>query len=342
MKRRMLFLTLVFFSLFFTLGEVYAQRGSGTQNTIEVRLASPLPRNSEWGRGLERVAADWARVTNNQVRVRIIHDGLEGGESKMITSLNSDNIQAALFTSAGLAEMCPSVVTLSIPFLIRNEEELNKVLEKALPFFDNKFNSSNYVVICWAKGGWIYVFSKEPVFSPDDLRRTRLGGSSELKEVNSTFRNLGFNVVETDIVDIGTKLASNMVNALYLIPEAVVPMGLHRNLSNMLDLSLAPVLGAIVMNRVTWNKLGADRQKAIFDVTRRFAAEFETSMAKTSASAITAMRRDGLKTNKPTQAQETLWHTEINKGISMLIGTTIDRDLYSQINDILSKMRNGQ
>jgi TRAP-type C4-dicarboxylate transport system substrate-binding protein len=341
MKKRAVILTLVFVSLFFAPNAVFAQRGSG-QGTIEVRLASPLPRNSDWGRGLERIAADWARVTNNQVRLRIIHDGLEGGESKMITSLNANNIQAGLFTSAGLSEICPSVVTLSVPFLIRNEAELDNVLEKALPFFEDKLSKTNYVVICWSKGGWINVFSKDVVFSPDDLRRQRLGSSAELKDINVTFRTMGFQVVETDVVDLGTKLASNMINSLYLIPEAIVPMGLHRNLSNMLDMSIAPVMGAIVINRVTWNKLGADRQKAILDVTRRFALDFEASMAKTSANAITAMRRDGLKINKPSQAQEDLWHAEVTKAMSALVGTTIDRDLYNQINDILTKTRSGR
>jgi TRAP-type C4-dicarboxylate transport system substrate-binding protein len=342
MKKKAAFLFLVFFSIFFTLDSVFAQRGGRAQEIIEVRLASPLPRNSDWGRGLERIAADWARVTNNQVRLRIIHDGLEGGETKMLTSLNADNVQAGLFTSAGLSEICPAVVTLSVPFLIRSDAEFDKILEKAIPYFENKLSRTNYVVVCWAKGGWINVFSKDAVFVPDDLRRMRLGTSAELKDINITFRTMGFQVVESDVVDIGTKLASNMINALYLIPEAIVPMGLHRNLSNMLDMSIAPVMGAIVMNRVTWNKLGADRQRDIVNVTRRFAEEFELSMEKTSANAVAAMRRDGLKMNRPSQAQEDLWHTEVNKAMSTLIGTTIDRDLYNQIIDIITKLRNGQ
>ncbi|MDR1869282.1 MAG: TRAP transporter substrate-binding protein DctP [Treponema sp.] len=342
MKRRVAFLILIFFSVFFTVGAVFAQRGGGAQEVIEVRLASPLPRNSDWGRGLERIAADWLRVTNNQVRLRVIHDGLEGGEGKMLTSLNANNIQAGLFTSAGLSEICPAVVTLSVPFLIRNEVELDRVLDKAVPFFEDKLSKTNYVAICWSKGGWINIFSKEAVVTPDDLRRQRLGTSTELKDINITFRTMGFQIVETDVVDLGTKLASNMINSLYLIPEAIVPMGLHRNLSNMLDMSLAPVMGAIIMNRVTWNKLGAARQRSIVEVTRKFAIDFETSMAKTSANAIAAMRKDGLKINKPSQAQEEMWRVDVTKAMTTLIGTTIDRDLYNQINDILAKVRSGQ
>jgi TRAP-type C4-dicarboxylate transport system substrate-binding protein len=342
MKRRAAFLILIFFSVFFTVGAVFAQRGGGAQEVIEVRLASPLPRNSDWGRGLERIAADWLRVTNNQVRLRIIHDGLEGGEGKMITSLNANNIQAGLFTSAGLSEICPAVVTLSIPYLIKNQAEFDKVIEKAIPFFDDKLSKTNYVAICWSKAGWVYIFSKEAVLTPDDLRRQKLGASAELKDVNVAFRTMGFQLVESTLVDIGTKLASNAINAIYLIPEAIVPMGLHRSLTNMLDMPIAPVMGGIVMNRVTWNKLGAARQRSIVEVTKQFAVDFEASMDKTAANAITAMRRDGLKMNKPSQAQEEMWRVDMNKAVPPLIGTTIDRDLYNQINDILAKARSGQ
>ena len=111
MKRNVAFLTFIVFFLLLTFNGLFAQRGGRAQEVIEVRLASPLPRNSDWGRVLDRIAAEWARVTDNQVRLRVIHDGLEGGEGKMLSSLNADNIQAALFTSSGLTEICPAVMT---------------------------------------------------------------------------------------------------------------------------------------------------------------------------------------------------------------------------------------
>jgi len=340
MKRNTAFFVLMFFFFFLCLNAVFAQRGSRAQETIEIRLASPLPRNSDWGRVLDRIAADWARVTDNQVRVRVIHDGVEGGDSRMLASLRSDNIQAALFTSTGLAEICPPVMTLSVPFLIGNNAELDMVLEEVLPVLDSYMDRTDFVVICWSKGGWVYIFSREPIFEPDNLRRQRLGSSPELNSINTTFKTMAFNVVEADIVDLGTRIASNVVNAIYLIPEALAPMGLHRTLTNMLDIPIAPIMGAIVMNRVTWNKLGAQRQSSIVAVSQRFAAEFQLTMARTSANAVTAMQRDGLRVNRPSQAQAEMWRTELNRAIPSLLGVAYDRDVYNRINQILARARN--
>jgi TRAP-type C4-dicarboxylate transport system substrate-binding protein len=343
MKRRAAFFACAFLYLFINTDAVFAQRGGRSQGeTIEVRLASPLPRNSDWGRALDRLAAEWARVTNNEVRLRVIHDGLEGGESKMLSSLSANNIQAGLFLSSGISEICPAVMTLSIPFFIKNETELDLVLSDVLPVLDSQMSKTNFAMIAWAKGGWINIFSKDSVIAPDDLRRQKLATNPELKDMNLVFKTMGYNMVEIDFIDLGPKLANNVVTAVYLTPAAVAPLGLHKNLKNMLDIPIAPFVGGIVINRVTWNKIGPDRQQELVRVTKVMAAEFDASMPKTISNAVLMMERDGLKVNRPTSAQEDSWRTEMLKTVPPLIGTTFDRDMYRRINGILEKARGGQ
>jgi len=338
-RRRVLFIFTIFF--LFSLCAVYAQRGSARGDVVNIRIASPLPRSSDWGRALDRLAVDWERVTQNQTRVVVSHDGREGSEARMLSSLSSDAIQVAVFTSAGVSEICPAVMNLSIPFMIRNEAEFDLVLENILPLLDTRVKK-DYVVISWSKGGWIYIFTKEKVLTPDDLRKQRLATSPDLNDMNTVFRVMGFQLVETDIVSLGTKLASNAVNAIYLIPAVIAPMQLHKSLNHMLEVPIAPIMGAIVMNRVTWNKLSPDNQQEILKATRRVAAEFDASMVKTEAAAIAAMGRDGLSVNKPNQAQQDMWNNEVENVLPSLVGSIFDHDLYNRINDILEKARSGR
>ncbi|MCL2243081.1 MAG: TRAP transporter substrate-binding protein DctP [Treponema sp.] len=336
MKKCLILFTLAFF--FLSLGVVFAQRGSARSDVINVRIASSLPRNSDWGRALERLASDWARVTNNQLRAVVSHDGREGNETRMLSSLSSDAIQVAVLTSAGISEICPEVMCLSVPFFIRNNTELDLVLKEVQPVLESHVRN-DFVVIAWSKGGWVYLFSKERVLTPDDLRRQKLGTSPGLNDMNTTFRTMGFTLVETDLSTIGTRLASNMLNAIYMIPAAIAPMQLHRSLNHMLELPIAPIMGAIVMNRVTWNKFSQAYQQEIIRATRQIASEFDASMARTEASAISAMNRDGLSVNKPSQAQQENWFTDIQRATPSLVGSVFNRDLYSRISEILERSR---
>jgi len=345
MKKSAVF-SFIMVCLFFTPGISHAQsqpRGSKSQGeALEIRLASSMPRNSDWGRTLDRIAAEWARVTNNEVRVRILHDGVEGGDAKVISSLSTNNIQAAMCTSFGLSGICPAIMTMSVPFMIKNDAELDLALKEAKPYLEAQVNRTNFTVIAWSKGGWVNMFSKDPVLVPDDLRRQRIATSPESEDMNMVFKTMGLHLVETNMTDIGPRLANNMINAFYQTPVAVAPMSLHKSVKYMLDMPLAPFLGAIVINRVTWNKISADRQRELIRVTQRIADEFDSTMPRIAGNAVTMMSRDGLIVNKPSPAQEELWRTEMNKAISPLLGTTFDRELYQRINATLEKARSGR
>jgi len=333
----------VILCLFFTPGAVNAQRGSKNQGeALEIRLASPMPRNSDWGRTLDRIAAEWAWATNNEVRIRVLHDGVEGGDSKVLSSLSSNNIQAALFSSFGLSGICPAIMTMSVPFMIKNDAELDLALKEAKPYLEAQANKTNFTVVAWSKGGWVNMFSKDAVFVPDDLRRQRIATSPESEDMNMVFKTMGFHLVETTMADIGPRLANNMINAFYQTPAAVAPMGLHKSLKHMLDMPLAPFLGAIVVNRVTWNKISPDRQRELIRITQNIADEFDVTMPKIAGNAVTMMNREGLTVNRLTPAQEDMWRTELDKAIPPLLGTTFDRDLYQRINATLEKARSGR
>jgi TRAP-type C4-dicarboxylate transport system substrate-binding protein len=341
MKRNQLFVFFTIFFFLFSLNAVFAQRGTARSEVINIRFASPLPRSSDWGRTLDRMAADWEKATNNGVRVVVNHDGREGNESKMLSSLSSDAIQVALFTSAGIAEICPAVMNLSVPFMIKDERELDAVLQSVLPELERRVRNE-FVILAWSKGGWVYIYSKEVVLTPDDLKRQKLGTNTEMRDMNTVFRTMGFNLVETDWVTVGTRLATNTINAVYVIPALVAPMQLHRNLNHMLELPIAPVMGAIVMNRVTWNKLTAAQQQEIIKVTQRIATDFDATVSRTEANAISAMGRDGLRVNKPSQAQQDMWSRDLQTALPSLVGPIFDRDLYNRINSVLERIRSGR
>jgi TRAP-type C4-dicarboxylate transport system substrate-binding protein len=139
--------------------------------------------------------------------------------------------------------------------------------------------------------------------------------------------------------DLGFKLSSNAINAVYLTPVLIAANMMQKNLPNMLKMPIAPILAAIVMNRVTWNKLDSDQQRKVIEVTRRVTVEFDSVTPKLENTAVDRMLTDGLKVSTPSQTQEELWHNEILKVMPSLIGTTYDRNLYQRISGILEDSR---
>jgi TRAP-type C4-dicarboxylate transport system substrate-binding protein len=104
-------------------------------------------------------------------------------------------------------------------------------------------------------------------------------------------------------------------------------------------------LGGIVINQLTWKRIGELNprfQADLMRVTRQIAEELDGSMQKTVNDAIQTMSRGGLKVNQPSPAQERQWYTEIDRVVPSMLGSAFDRDIYQKISGILSRYRGGQ
>ena len=350
--RKIFYLAVFGVILIFSTPALFAQRGTtppqGTTSsaTVEVRLASPLPRNSTWGRELDRLAAEWHRITNGNVRLTVIHDGREGGEEQMLQSLRTNTIQGAIFTSFGLSQINPAIMTVSIPFLIRNDRELEIVMREIQGDLEARFNRSNFHLLALSRSGFVNIFSRDPVLTPDDLRRQPIASNAEADRINRAFSAMGFRIEQTDWTDIGPKLNSGAVRAIYLNPSAVAPLNIHRQLGHMLSIDVAPVLGGLVMNQVIWNRIGninSTYPSQLQATTRRLISQFDSTLPRMTREAIDTMTRGGLTINRPSPAQEQLWHNEIERVLpSLLANGTFDRELYQRINGILARTRGGR
>ena len=263
----------------------------------------------------------------------------------MHLSLASNNIQAAVFTSFGLSYIYPPILTMSAPFLIRTQAELDVVMDEVQGDLEAQFNSSDYYIVTWSKAGFVNVFSRDPVFTPDELRRQRIASNAEAADMNTTFKTMGFQVVDTDWTDVGPKLATGAIAAVYQNPAGIAAFQLHTHMKNMLSVNLAPILGGIVINQVTWRRIGAldpRYQQELVRATRQIAAGLDESMQKTVNDAISSMARDGLKVNTPSSSQEQLWYSEIERVIPSLLEGTYDKELYHKVSDILTRYRRGR
>jgi TRAP-type C4-dicarboxylate transport system substrate-binding protein len=236
-------------------------------------------------------------------------------------------------------------MTISAPFLIRNDAELTAVMKEVEKDLEAKLSNSNYFLVAWSKSGFVNIFSKDPIFTPDDLRRQRIATNPDAAEMNTAFKSMGFQIVEAEWSDIGTKLNAGVVMASYLNPAAVAAYQLHTIMKNMLSINIAPIMGGIVINQVTWRKIGnlnPRYQQELLTATRRIATEFDTSLQKTVNDAVQTMTRAGLKVNTPTSAQEQQWYREIERVVPSLLGSVFDRELYNKISEVLVRFRGGR
>ena len=141
---------------------------------MTIKMATLVPTNSSWFLVLKEVADRWAKVSNGRVKVILYGGGTKGDDPEVVQAMRLGELQGAVLTSVGVAEIEKSVYALSIPMAYDSYEEVYAVLEKMRPRLEAAIESKGFVVLNWADAGWLHFFTKKPVATPDDLRKLKL------------------------------------------------------------------------------------------------------------------------------------------------------------------------
>ena len=320
--------------LIFLISPLFAQR------KITIKMASPVPENTPWGKVLNQLAVDWKRITNGEVEMIIYHNGVAGGEKEVVRNLRVNQIQAAVLSTYGLYEISPEIMTLSCPFLIRDDNELDLVLAGIRDELEEKINGKGYFTVAWARVGWVKFFSKQPIFVPADLKKQRLGTNADQAEMNQVFKTMGFQMIPVARDDILIALNSSMVDAVFQSPIAVGSTQVFGLARNMASINIAPFVGAIVVNQRTWRAIPDKYKPQLIAAAKRSEAELDRSVRGLEDDMIKTMGNYGLKVNQLSPEQEQLWYDEIGRSMPSLVGTMFDRDIYGRIQGILQNYRN--
>jgi len=339
MKRKIAFYFVVA-ALFFAVLPVYGQKRQTGQ--VVIKLASMVPENTEWGRMINKLSAEWSKTTNGEVQLQVFANGTQGSEEEVLRKLNMNTIQAAILTSFGLNKIAPEILTLSCPFFIRNDAELNEVLRNVKGDFEARINSKNYFALALVKGGWVKFFSRNPVYVPTDLRRQKVGTVSTEPEMARTFRSMGYQVVEVDTTRLLIALNGGTIDSIYMSPIFAAGAQYFGVAKNMSSINVAPFMAGVVMNKHAWESVPAQHRNNLINITRRLGTELEVSLLKLEAETIQQMKKNGLKENIVSQQQMQEWYEDVAKAMPGLLGSTFDRATYNKIDGVLKAYRSKQ
>jgi TRAP-type C4-dicarboxylate transport system substrate-binding protein len=332
-KRRAAFHFVLVLALIFSASPLFAQR------KITIKLASLVPESTPWGAAINRLATQWSEATNGEVELIVYHNGVAGDEAEVLRKLNLNQIQAAIFTSIGLNSVASEVMTVSYPFLIRDDAELDAVLGRIKPELETKIQQSGFVTLAWARAGWIKVFSRSPVLSPSDLKRQKLGTSPDELAMLQAFKTMGYQMVPAHLNDILVALNGGMIDAVYQSPVAVAGYQLFGIAKNMLSVNVAPFMGGILMNNTAWRRIPDRYKDRLMAICKQMETEIESSIASLEVEAVSTMTKYGLVTNQPSPQQVQEWYADTAKYENGLVGTIFNREFYQKINAILLDYR---
>jgi TRAP-type transport system periplasmic protein len=302
-----------------------------------IKIATILPRGTSTHQALLEMMSKWR---TRGVNATLYTDGVMGGEAESVRRMRVDQLQAAVLSVAGLLEIDPSVTALQLmPMDFRTLDEVAYVRDRLRPLLDQRLEAKGFVPLFWADGGWIQLFSKQPVLRPGDLRTQKLftliGKSGE----SDLIKSAGLHPVELEYTDTLSGLQTGMIQAVPTPPFYALAGQFYLPAPNMLELNYAPLVGAFVIARKTWDAIPAAEHDAMRRAAEQAGKDILLHAHQEMQESIAAMQKRGLKVNQMTPATEAEWHAFFDPLYPKIRGNLVPADLFDEVQRLLKEYR---
>jgi TRAP-type C4-dicarboxylate transport system substrate-binding protein len=296
------------------------------------RIGTLAPKNSLYHRQLLEVGEAWRAAQGSGAKYVVYPDGSQGGETEMARRMRIGQLQGALLSVVGLNEIEPSISALqAMPLLFKSWEEVDYVREKMRPAMEKKFLDKGFVVLAWGDAGWVRFFSKEPAFKPDDYKKMKFfawGGEADQQEI---MKSLGYTPVPLETSDILPSVQTGMINVVPSTPYFALASQVYTMAPHMLDINWAPIVGALVVTKRSWDDMSPASQAAVRTAGEKAGAQIRNKARQEVDEAVDAMKKRGLIVNKPNPEQLREWTELADKLYPRIRGTLVPAETFDEV-----------
>src|SRR6185436_10952854 len=302
-----------------------------SQAPVKIRLGALAPRGTTWHRSLLEMGEKWRAAQGNGAEFIVYPGGSQGGEADMVRRMRVGQLNAAMLTVIGLAEIDDSAAALQkMPLVFRSWDELDYVRERLRPALEKRFFDKGFVVLCWGDAGWVRFFSKEPALRAADYRRMKVFAWAGDAPQADIMKTLGYQPVVLEVSDILPGLQTGMINMVPSTPFYALVGQFYGHAPHMLDMNWVPIVGAVVMTRKAWDTMSPSAQHALRQAADAGGAELRAISRRENEEAVAAMKKRGLKVEPLTPEIEAEWRAVAEQAYPLIRGRMVPAPLFDE------------
>ncbi|NLY71979.1 MAG: TRAP transporter substrate-binding protein [Clostridiales bacterium] len=106
----------------------------------------------------------------DRIKVQLYEAGSYGGPNEMVQALQSGTMHVVTFPAGFFATVAPDITVLDIPFLFKDPEEANDILNGETPALDEYLHSQGLDAVCWIYESGKDILLNKEVKSLADLK----------------------------------------------------------------------------------------------------------------------------------------------------------------------------
>jgi len=314
---------------------VAAQAEDGETTTLKV--ASLAPENSSWAKAFERMGREIAKKTDGAVELKLYPGGVMGDEPAMVRKMRTGQLDGAAVTNVGLGQIEKKVLILQLPLLFKNWDEVDYVRDKMSSTFEGMLDEAGFTLLTWGDVGFNYVFSKQKIQTPDDIKGTKAWVWESDPIMNAIMDVANVNAVPLAVTDVLPSLSTGVIDTFTNSPYGAVSLQWYTRAEYVTNLKLSVVVGGLVMTNESMEKLSDEHREIVKSVADEQGQKMLTQIREDNRAAIGTIQEAGVEVVPPEKMSK--WKSIAEKTREALTGELYPKSLIEKIEKHLEEFR---
>jgi len=307
---------------------------------LTIKFATVAPEGSTWMNTMKELEKTIREKTQGQIAFRVYAGGVAGDELDALRKIRIGQLHSAAFSGVGFGQILPAVRVLDLPFLFRNDKEIDVVHKEMEGFFAEQFRQKDFELLSWAEVGNVHLFSQEPIRKVSDLAKLKVWTWSGDPIAKETFSAMGTNPIPLAITDVTTALNTGMIDTVYAPPLGAIALQWNLYVKYMTSLPLAHSTGAVLISKNFAQKIPAEHFKIIKDEFHRSMERLTIELRKQTEESVALLEKGGIKILPMPQDADLKEFYRVHEQVAQaLTGKLYPKDLLDRVYGLLKKNR---
>ncbi len=260
-----------------------------------IKFATLAPEGSTWMKSMRKMDDEVRARTENRVGFKFYPGGVQGDEKDVLRKIRNGQLHGGGFTGFGLGAVASDVRVLEMPFMFRDLDELDFVRGKIADQLDQVFSEGGYLNLGWVDVGFIYIFSKNPIATPDDLSSARMWVWAGDPLAELFFKAFGISPIPLAAPDVLTALQTGVIDSAYSSTLGCIALQWFTRVSYMTDVPITHGMGAALLSKKALRKISPEDLAVIQEVAGPILRDLTEQTRVQNQEAIAEMEKEGVQ-----------------------------------------------
>jgi len=246
-----------------------------------LKLATVAPSKTPWATLLSDYKKAVEKASGGKIKVKVFLGGTLGDENATVRMTERGQIQGVGASTGALATLVPELDAIEIPFLFKNAQEADYVLDKHLTApMEERFRAHGLILGFWSENGFRHFGSTwGAVLDPKDLANKKVRSQENFSHIEM-WKALGASAQAIPTTEVTTALKTGAVEGFDQALLFMIAAGWHSQIKHLTLSAHIYQPAAIAFNKDWFDGLPEDLQKILIDEGRKIVRKGREAIRK--------------------------------------------------------------